>query len=274
MRLSGIEKSSLLLFGLAVLVLAAATVIESSDLLAATLVLIAFACFVSGLFTFTFRKPEQVDARTAALLSVPSMTLPSRLLADLGVSGAARFVPVDETFPSPVMQYNPVSGYRPVRFTEDASFLADGVLSVPSGWPLFSHLTQEKSLSVPGSEPDLFAAVKEAGEDLLELADTVEVTRAGDEITISMTRYLLLSGCRLAREESPRICVLSPCPVCSLFAMMLAQGFGNPVTLEQVSVEDDVLVVRLRQNWIGEALESPAVKEAGKSGGFDASRLR
>jgi hypothetical protein len=268
MKLSAIERSSLILFGLAVLILAAVAFISSSELVAATLVLIAFACFVSGLFSFTFQKKEQVDARTAALLSVPSMTTPSRLLADLGVSGAARFIPVDETFPSPVMQYNPVSEYRPVRITEDKSFLTEGVLSVPSGWPLFSHLTKEKSLTVPGSEPDLFSAVKEAAEDLLELADKVDVTRDGDEITISMKNYLLLSGCRLVREESPRICVLSPCPVCSLFAMMLAQGFGNPVTLEQVSVEEDVLVVRLRQNWIGEALESPAVSRRRRGPGL------
>lgn len=276
------ETTALALFGLAVLIMAALFFIGSNDLISATLILIAFACFISALFIFTFRKKEQVDADIAALLAVPSMTTTSRLLSDLGVSGPARFIPVtdDGTFPSLVMQFNPVSEFKQVRLTGDTSFYTgpdgEGVLTVPSGAPLLSFLTGEKSLTIPETEPDIFAAVKEAGEDLLELAEAVTVTRNGDEIVIELGTYLLISGCRAAREESPRICALAPCPVCSLMAMMLAQGFGNPVTVEQVSVDREAgnLTIRIRQNWIEDVLKSPAVEKAAKGGGFEVSRLR
>jgi hypothetical protein len=208
------------------------------------------------------------------------MATTSRLLTDLGVSGPARFIPVidDGTFPSPVMQFNPVSEFRPVRLTEDPSFYTGpgggGVLTVPSGAPLLSLLTHKKSLTIPETEPDLFAAMKEAGEDLLELSDNVTVTREGDEIVIGMSTYLLISGCLRVQEESPRICALAPCPVCSLMAMMLAQGFGNPVTLEQVSVEKGKLTIRIRQNWIEDVLKSPAIGKVAKGGRIDVSRLQ
>ena len=276
------ETTALALFGLAVLIMAALLVIGSNDLITATLILIAFACFISALFIFTFRKKEQVDADIAALLAVPAMTTPSRLLTDLGVSGPARFIPVvdDGTFPSPVMQFNPVAEFQPVRLTGDTSFYTgpdgEGVLTVPSGAPLLSHLTGTKSLAIPETEPDLFAAIREAGEDLLELSDAVTVTRNGDEIVIDLRNYLLISGCLKVQEESPRVCALAPCPVCSLMAMMLAQGFGNPVTIEQVSVDREAgnLTLRIRQNWIEDVLKSPAVEKAAKGGGFDVGRLR
>ncbi len=253
MKLSMVERTSLLLFGLAVLILLVLFLTGSTDLIAATLILIAFACFISGLFIISFQKREQIDAATGGLLAVPYMTTVSRLLNDLGVSGAATFIPVRDEgeFPAPVMQFNPVAEFRPIPIAEDTSYQlrkeGAGVLTVPSGFPLYSRLTAEKALTVPRAEEDLFAAIREAGEDLLELSERVTVSRAANEISLTLEKYLLISACRTVRGESPRICVIAPCPICSLFAMMLAQGSGSPVSMDQVTEENGTLVVRMRQ---------------------------
>ena len=77
------------------------------------------------------------------------------------------------------------------------------------------------------------ALVKETGEDVLEIAGRVTADLNGDTIHVTMNDYLLIDGCRAIYAESPKCCTTYPCPVCSLFATLIAEGSGKIVTLER-----------------------------------------
>jgi hypothetical protein len=108
-RFGTYPRTAFVLLGLAVTIMVVLLVTNRGDLTSATLILVAFACFVTGLFVFAFRREERVDQKFAALLAVPYSSTLSRILADLGIAGTAHFIPVpdDGTFPASVMQFNP-----------------------------------------------------------------------------------------------------------------------------------------------------------------------
>jgi len=255
-RFGTVPRTALILIGLAVLILAVLLLTDRGDLTSATLVLVAFACFITGLFLFSFRREKRIGQQTAALMAVPYTNTLSRILADLGVTGTAHFLPVppDGTFPAPVMQYNPVSGSDlPDRLTDDLTFPMEetagghpGVLTVPSGIPLLSMMERERSLSLPSTEPELLEAIREVHQDLLELTPKATVTKSGTEIVIELQDFRLIDGCKAAQDESPRNCITAPCPVCSLAAVMLAQGLQKPCSIEQVLVDRDTDTVEVR----------------------------
>jgi len=271
-RFSTVPRTALILIGIAVLVLAVLLLTDRGDLTSATLVLVAFACFITGLFLFSFRREQRIGQQPAALMAVPYTNTLSRILADLGVTGPAQFIPVtnDGTFPAPVMQYNPVSGSDlPDRLIEDLTFQTDGghqgVLTVPSGIPLLSMMERERSLSLPSTGPELLEAIREVNQDLLELTPKATVTQSGSEIVLSLQDFRLIDGCKAAQDESPENCITAPCPVCSLAGIMVAQGLRKPCSIEQVMVdrETGTVEVRIRVKEEGDALASTSASIAG-----------
>jgi hypothetical protein len=243
---------------MAVLIMVVLLFLDRGDLTSATLVLVAFACFVSGLFIFAFRREDRVGQEIAAALSSPYTRNMSRVLADLGVSGPARFIPVSgEEFPAPVMQYNPVAGYRPVDLTDDASFQtaqeSPGVLSIPSGIPLFELLQEDRSLFLPSNVPGILQAAREVHEDLLEIADRVIVASGTEEIVVTFENFRLITACR--KVASPRDCIVAPCPVCSITAVLLAAGLQAPCTITLTEVRGRDLVLHLEATQFMDVLD-------------------
>jgi hypothetical protein len=250
-RFSRYPRTALVLVGLAVLIMAVLLATNRGDLTSATLVLVAFACFVAGLFIFAFRREERVDQRLAALLTVPYTGTLSRVLADLGVPGPAHFIPVpdDGTFPASVMQFNPVSGRLPAPLKDDLTFVTEGdspgVLTVPSGTSLLAAIERDRALTLPSSEPELCEAIREVNQDLLEIARKAVVTRSGDEIVIELLNFRLIEGCKIVQDDSPRNCITAPCPVCSLACIMIAKGLGRTSALVQVLVDREAGTVEV-----------------------------
>lgn len=277
-RFGTVPRTALILVGLAVLILAVLLLTDRGDLTSATLVLVAFACFITGLFLFSFRREKRIGQQPAALMAVPYTNTLSRILADLGVTGTAHFLPVpgDGTFPAPVMQYNPVSGSGlPDRLTEDLTFPTEetagghpGVLTVPSGIPLLSMMERERSLTLPSTEPELLEAIREVHQDLLELTPKATVTKSGPEIVIELKDFRLIEGCKAAQDESPRNCVTAPCPVCSLAGVMLAKALQKPCSIEQVLVDrkTDTIEVRIRVKEEGTASKGMVIDSISDKG--------
>ena len=277
-RFGTVPRTALILVGLAVLILAVLLLTDRGDLTSATLVLVAFACFITGLFLFSFRREERIGQQPAALMAVPYTSTLSRILADLGVTGTAHFLPVpgDGTFPAPVMQYNPVSGSDlPDRLTEDLTFQTEetagghpGVLTVPSCIPLLSMMERERSLTLPPTEPELLEAIREVHQDLLELTPKATVTKSGPEIVIELKDFRLIEGCKAAQDESPRNCITAPCPVCSLAGVMLAKALQKPCSIEQVLVDrkTDTIEVRIRVKEEGTALKGTVIDSTSDQG--------
>jgi hypothetical protein len=243
-RFSAYPRTALILIGLALFILTVLLVTNRGDVTSATLILIAFVSFLAGLFIFSFSSEEQIGKDVTAAMAVPYTVNLSRVLADLGVSGPAHFIPMpdDGTFPASVMQFNPVPTTVPEQISEDLTFLTSqdesGVLTVPSGIPLLNIMEQNHSVTIPTTEPALYEAIREVNQDLLEVADEVTVTRSKSGIMMALKNYQLISGCIAARRESPRTCLVAPCPVCSLAGVMVALGLGKRCAIGQVLVNE------------------------------------
>ena len=243
-RFNTYPRTALILIGLAVFIMAVLIVTNRGDLTSAILILIAFASFLAGLFIFSFSREEQRDQDVAAAMVVPYTITLSRVLADMGVSGPAHFIPVpgDGTFPAPVMQFNPVATIVPEHISEDFTFITrqdgSGVLTVPSGIPLLTMMEQKHSLTIPTTEPELYEAIREVNQELLDVADEVTVIRSETGIVMTLRNCQLVCGCIAARSESPRTCLVAPCPICSLVGVMVATGKGKRCAMEQVLVDE------------------------------------
>jgi hypothetical protein len=259
--------TAIIMIGLSILIVLVLLVTDRGDLTSATLFLVAFACFVSGLFIFAFQREEVVNLTLAVPLVIPYTSTLSRIFADLGVIGHAHFIPIPEedTFPAPVMQFNPVGGTIPERITEDRTFYIDennpGVLTVPSGVPLFLTLTRDRAFIIPSDESQLIEAIREMNEDLLEVTEKLTLTRSGDKIVIELKNFLLLEGCKIIQDESPRNCVTAPCPICSFIGIMLAKGLDSPVTTDLFTVTGDTLTIRFMQSRVEAGAASSTAKD-------------
>jgi hypothetical protein len=232
--------AALVLIGLAVAIMGLLLFTNRGDITSATLVLAGVACFMAGSFILTFYKGEGIDQKIAAALSLPGTLNLARLSADLGIEGDAYFIPVQESFPGGIMQFNPVSTYTQPDGISDASFYTEGegqgIATVPGAHYLMDMLEHAYNLRIPGDEEGIFEAMREVAEDILEIADRVRVGRSGDTIVVELVNYHLISGCRKLREESMKCCTMAPCPVCSLMACIVAKGSGIPTSIESVVI--------------------------------------
>jgi hypothetical protein len=144
------------------------------------------------------------------------------------------------------MQFIPVANYEGSPVQGDSFVTGQdtaGLVTVPNGEPLFREIREREHLVIPHGLADTLLVVKELGEGVLEIADHVTAEADGPVITVKMEGYRLIGGCRAVTTESPRCCVTNPCPVCSLFACLLAEGTGNVVQVERCIPEVGVPVV-------------------------------
>jgi len=243
--------TAFILIGLAVVIMIVLLVTNRGDLTSAILILVAFTCFVLGLFIFAFQPEDRIDQKLAAIMTVPYTNTLSRILAELGVVGAAHFivVPDDGTFPSPIMQFNPVSGNLPENIKRDLTFFTNeespGVITVPSGMPVLEMMEKDRGLTLPSSEPELLKAIREVNQDLLELSPNAMVSRSRDEIIVKLQNFRLIDGCKIARDESPLNCITAPCPICSLAGIMIAKGLGTTSVMQQVLLDQETATVEV-----------------------------
>jgi hypothetical protein len=230
------------------LLLIAGLLTDRADITTATLILAGVASFFSGIFLFAFQKRETgISPGLASMLAVPGTMNQARLLADLGVAGKAHFIPVGDNFPADVMQFNPLADEAPETVTVDFSYYTGnpgtGILTVPLGSPLLMMLERDHALTLPATEPDLFEAIREVNQEILEVAKPVTISRSGDIISVELKNFRLISGCRAVREQSPEVCLMAPCPTCSLIGVMMAKGLGKNSTIQQITVDEKRKVV-------------------------------
>ena len=114
-----------------------------------------------------------------------------------------------------------------------------GVLFVPSGDPLLREIREREQLVIPPEIAAIKDLITEIGVDVLEVAERVFVAEDNEHVTVTMEGYRLISGCKEITRESPRCCTAIPCPVCSLFACVLAEGTGSVVQLERCTVHPE-----------------------------------
>ncbi len=242
--------AAMILFAAAALIMIVVALTNRGDITSATLVLGSVSAFIAGIFLLTFAKEEPLDLRFTTLLPVQGTLDIARMCADLGMQGNAHMVPAGDEIANPsVTQVIPVSEYRPLAPADGYSFVTgrngNGVVITPLGYPLLRMLEESSDLRLPGDEEEALAAIKEVCEEVLEVAGRVDAERAGDSIVVELSEFRLLQGCLAVRKESPKACLICPCPVCSLIACMLAKGTGRTCTIEQATVEPGSETLRL-----------------------------
>jgi len=231
-------RASLALIAAALVLILLAILTDRRDLTSAALVIAGLACLITGIFLATLSGAEPLDTRLISLLPVQGSINLCRVCADLGITGNAVFLPPSPERNDRIMQFIPVSTYT----GNDASVGGDsfvtppgpaGLLVDPSARPLLDELRQRYHLVIPTDSTALPDIIREVGIDLIEVADRVTVDIDATTITIRMEGYRLIAGCMAMQQESPRCCLVSPCPVCSLVACLLVEGTKNVIQTER-----------------------------------------
>ena len=246
------------LIGAAALLLLVAALTGRGDMTSATLVLVGVGCFIGGVFVLTQYQGKSVPSWIAGLVTADSVIDLARLCADLGLQGDAHLYPRD----GKIVQVIPVGRLPPEALPpDDYSFISGryggGVQLLPPGRLLFDRLVSDYNLVVPDGMEGLCTAIREVGEEVLEIAEKVEAVPDGDLIVVRLSGYRLFDGCTAIQAASPKCCTMIGCPICSLFACMAVAGLGRPCKIEHVSTDKKERSVRL--------LLHPLTDEAGSS---------
>jgi len=235
-RMNPYYRAALVLIGTAAILVTVAVLTGRNDLVSAALVLAALTCLLTGIFLSLLSTGNPVDSRYTSLLAVPGCISLSRVAADLGILGNACVIPNGKNGMSSTLQFLPVAEYDGSALHADtfvATATAAGLLTVPSGYHLLQRLKNEDQLVLPREIPAIGDLLQEVAVEVLEVADRVAVTEDDRQVIVTMEEYRFLPGCRAMAAESPKCCTTNPCPVCSLYACILAEGSGKVVRVDR-----------------------------------------
>lgn len=232
--------AAILLFAAAAVFIDIALISNPGDITTAAFVISGMVCAMTGIFTLTFSAGEPVDPRLLGLLPAQGCITLCRLTHHLGLDGNAYFLPRSVTGETRVMQFNPVSTYDGKKGSEKGSFRETGpagLVTTPSCDLLIQDLKKRYKLVIPDSEENLTQLIREIIEDGYKFAPQLSAKWNGSTLTITFHDYPSLGGCKvIAQQGSPECCAMSPCPVCSLIGVLLAEGRDKVVALNQCSI--------------------------------------
>ncbi len=224
-----------LLFAASAISLGVALLTDRGDISSAALVLSGTTCFLAGVIFLSFSREDPPDPRYISLLPAGGMIAVTRLCADLSVTGNACFIPGQQGHYGSMVV--PAGEAVPPLPKEDFSYIhapgGDAVLLYTSSGPVLSVLSRTNGFVLPSTADDLPTAAKDLYCSLLEVADTVEVRNDGSTVTFVLGRFRLIDGCLLVRGESPRVCTVYPCPVCSFAGLLAASSTGRTCRIDQ-----------------------------------------
>jgi len=225
----------------ALLALIAVLTEEPRWYLESPLLMLSASSVIGGIFLFALDENKVIDARLASRLSMQGIPALGHTIRDLGGHGTAIFLP-------PATEGGAVMQFIPTRFAgeplqRDGGGLtyhqgSMGALSSPLASPIIEDLKRDNDLILPSEYNLLMRAICEVCEDVLSIANRVEIRREGDVVTFDLHNYLLRPGCASLREASPGLCVLCPCSICSLIACMIAEGLKCEISLDKVTQDD------------------------------------
>jgi hypothetical protein len=241
--------AAILMMVIAAVLIAIALISGLGEFVTASFVISGMVCALTGIFLITFSGGEPVDPRFVGILPVQGCINLFRIAVQLGIKGNAYFLPPRLTGEKRVMQYNPSSTYsggmipaqEPLVDTSER-----GLVTIPTCDPLIQVLKKSHGLVLPANKEQVTQVLRETAGEIFELAPQISVRWNGNTITLKLQKYRFIEGCNVVFREAPDSCTRSPCPVCSLFGALIAEGMDKAVTLEQCSIspshEDLVMV--------------------------------
>jgi hypothetical protein len=231
--------AAILLFAAAAVFIDIALISNPGDITTAAFVLSGMVCAMTGIFTLTFSAGEPVDPRLLGILPAQGSINLSRITHHLGKHGHAYFLPRRVTGETKVMQFNPTTIYDGKQGSEKGSFREkgpEGLVITPSCDLLIQDLTKRNALLIPNNEENLTQLLQETIEDIFKFAPRVTARWFGNSVTITFHDYPAIDGCKVIAQESPDCCAMSPCPMCSLCGVLIAEGKDKVVTLDQCTI--------------------------------------
>jgi hypothetical protein len=229
-------RAALALFIMAGILVTTAVLTTRNDLTSAMLVVAGLVCLLTGIFFTTLTGSDPMDLRYLSLFPVQGSVNLTRVCADLGIQGNAYLVPKGRDGRARTMQFLPVTVYKGSPLPMDSfvtGYDAAGILMEPSCAPLLQLLRERDRLVISPDMTALHELVRELGVEVLEVAEKVHSSHEEDIITITMDEYRLINGCRAMIQVSPKCCISNPCPVCSLYATVFAEGTGRVIQIER-----------------------------------------
>jgi len=238
------SSAGILLIGAAAVLVAIAIITSPGEFISAAVVLSGMTCAMTGIFMLTFSQGEPFDPLLVGLLPVQGCMNFCQIMSDLGISGNAYFLPPRVTGEATVVQFNPSQLYNGNTVSVTGSFPKtgpSGVVTKPSCNPLIQDLKKKNMVILPDTEENITQLLREIFGEIYELASKVSVhwdgyTWDGTTVAITFHHYRLIGGCKVIAQESPGCCTRNPCPACSLCGVLIAEGTGKVVTLQECSM--------------------------------------
>ncbi|MCX6690275.1 MAG: hypothetical protein NTZ39_11410 [Methanoregula sp.] len=241
-RLNPYYRAAFILVATAAVLVAIAVLTDRRDITTAAVVISALICLLTGIFLATLSRSEPLDLQYVSLLPVQGCINLCRICVELGIQGNATIIPKGKNGRTQTMQFLPVAVYDGASLPSETFVSSSdnaGVLFVPSGDPLLREIREREQLVIPQEMAAIKDLIREIGVDVLEVAERDFVNEDNEIITVTMEGYRLIRGCKDIARESPRCCTAISCPVCSLFACLLAEGTGSVVQVERCSAQPD-----------------------------------
>jgi len=241
--------NGLLLFITAVVLISMSFIAHRGDISTAVLIISGVGCFMLGIVMLAISGGERINPRFVCLLPVQGSINMCRIAGDLGLKGTAYFIP-SKGEGNPPIQFNPVGEFSLPPENKDYSFSMTapwGMSTIPSGYPLLKDLQKKYDWNPVQNKGYLTAGIKEVSEDVYQFAPKAIISCNESLMTIVLKDFRYIDCCReINTLSSPICCRINPCPVCSLFACMVAESNRKPCTLEFIDQKKGDLIVGVR----------------------------
>lgn len=179
-----------------------------------------------------------MDPRVIGFFPAQGSLILCGILSDMRITGNAHFLPPRFTTNPRVLQLNPCNEYDGSKILSEKSISTTdprGFLTVPSCDLHVKELKQKNAMMIPELPEEITVLLNETIADIFEFASRVSATWSGNLVTITIYEYQFIESCQILTQNSPDCCKKSPCPVCSLCGVLIAEGMNEIIAVEQCS---------------------------------------
>jgi len=237
-------KPSLLLFIAAAIALVLSYVTNSGEMVSSVLLLGGFSSFMIGMIVLIFHRGDLILPDVAGMLASGGQIAFGKMITGLGDNEGARII-----FGESPIQFIPINSDAIPATPLHASFMdwngTRGFAFTPFSLPLWHLLCTKYNLIRAKSSDAALASYAESVMYALELADQVDGRIEDDLCIIEIQRYKLYEGCALVRNVCPDCCTVTPCGVCGLAGIILADGTTTVWSFDQIQLIPETRSIRI-----------------------------
>lgn len=247
---------SIMLIAAAVVLLLAALATDRNDFTTAMLIAVSLVNFMTGIIMITFTRSGGIHPGLSAMLYPPLIIDKTGIFSGLNVYGDAHFIPKSITGQDKALQFNPTGEYSGFNY-QDSYFSTNtedtaGIFTDPSSSSLLNSIVEDYSLKIPfrdETKDQIAGILKEVFTEITCFCENLEISESGEDFIVKMMNPALMKGCNKIRNESPKCCTVSPCPVCSLACQIITEYFNKVTVISTIKTDQDrkeiIIILRI-----------------------------